>query len=73
MSAADPVVVAVGGMHCASCGLLIDEVVEELPGVATSTTDVRAGRTVVRPAVGATVDRAAVVDAIRQLGYSADA
>jgi copper chaperone len=40
-------VFAVSGMHCASCGLLIDDEVEELPDVACSTTDVRKGRTVV--------------------------
>jgi copper chaperone CopZ len=71
---ANVLVVAVGGMHCPSCGLLIDEVVEELPGVASSTTDVRAGRTVVRPVVdggGATLDPVVVLDAIRELGYSA--
>ncbi|MGW7098785.1 heavy-metal-associated domain-containing protein [Streptomyces sp. NPDC054838] len=38
---------AVTGMHCNSCGLLIDDEVEELAGVASSTTDVRRERTVV--------------------------
>jgi len=73
MTGDNGLVVAVGGMHCASCGLLVDEVVEELPGVASATTDVRAGRTVVRPTVdgGATLDPAQVVDAIRDLGYAA--
>ena len=68
-------VVAVGGMHCASCGLLIDEAVEELPGVASAATDIRAGRTIVRPAVddGAALDPALVLDTIRDLGYSAAA
>ena len=37
----------VTGMHCASCGMLIDETLEDLPGVRSSTTSVRAGRTVV--------------------------
>ncbi len=37
----------VKGMHCASCGILIDEVVEELDGVATSATSVRRNRTAV--------------------------
>jgi copper chaperone CopZ len=39
---------AVEGMHCASCGLLIDEAVEALPGVMRSATDQRAGRTMVQ-------------------------
>lgn len=34
----------VEGMHCASCGLLIDETLEGLDGVATSVTNVRSGR-----------------------------
>jgi copper chaperone len=40
-------VFTVTGMHCASCGLLIDETLEDLPGVTRSQTSVRAGRTVV--------------------------
>jgi copper chaperone len=72
VSGDDVLVVAVEGMHCASCGLLIDEVVEELPGVASATTDVRAGRTVVRLSAGGVgPDHGMVLDAIRNLGYSA--
>jgi Cu+-exporting ATPase len=37
----------VAGMHCAGCGLRIDDTLEDLPGVRRSTTSVRAGRTVV--------------------------
>lgn len=37
----------VKGMHCASCGILIDEVVEEIEGVARSATSVSRNRTVV--------------------------
>lgn len=40
-------VLAIGGMHCASCGLLIDDAVEELPGVVRSHTDTRTDRTTV--------------------------
>ena len=39
-------VFAVDGMHCASCGLLVDDFVEEVPGVASSSTHVPRGRTV---------------------------
>lgn len=59
----------VTGMHCNSCGLLIDDEVEELAGVVASATSVRAGRTVVdtdRP-----VDPAAVIAAIAAAGYTA--
>ncbi|MFF5233594.1 heavy-metal-associated domain-containing protein [Dactylosporangium sp. NPDC000521] len=37
----------VTGMHCASCGLRIDDAIEDLPGVRRSTTSARTGRTVV--------------------------
>jgi copper chaperone len=37
----------VAGMHCASCGLLIDDVVEDFDGVTTSATSMRTGRATV--------------------------
>lgn len=36
---------AVEGMHCSSCGMLIDEALEDLPGVASSSTSMRKART----------------------------
>ncbi|MFE4632574.1 heavy-metal-associated domain-containing protein [Streptomyces sp. NPDC056773] len=60
----------VTGMHCGSCGLLIDDEVEELAGVVSSATSVRAGRTVVetdRP-----VPPADVIAAIAAAGYPAE-
>ncbi|MGH8974996.1 MAG: cation transporter [Acidimicrobiia bacterium] len=66
----DPtMVIAVEGMHCPSCGLLVDEVVEEVAGVVSSATDVRTGRTVVT--VGGDVDPVTVVAAIDGAGYAA--
>ena len=61
---------SVEGMHCASCSLLIDEVLEELDGVHRSTTKLRKRRTVVE------FDRAActpdaIVAAIAGAGYTA--
>ena len=41
----DVLVLSVEGMHCASCGLLIDDAVEEVPGVARATTSFRSGLT----------------------------
>ena len=64
-------VFAVEGMHCAGCGLLIDDLVEEVPGVVSSTTHVPSGRTVVACADGADVDPAAVAAAIAEAGYQA--
>lgn len=64
-------VFAVEGMHCPSCGLLIDDVVEDLAGVSSSATDVGAGRTVVAVAEGGEVDPEAVIAAIAEAGYRA--
>ena len=64
-------VFAVEGMHCASCGLLIDDVVEELAGVISSATDVRAGRMVVTVTGGTGVDPIRIAEAIADAGYTA--
>ena len=70
---AEPATLAfeVKGMHCASCGLLIDDALEELAGVHRSETDSRRGRTVVR------VDRSVttaddIVAAIVEVGYQVE-
>ncbi|MFD9371770.1 heavy-metal-associated domain-containing protein [Streptomyces sp. NPDC060020] len=60
---------AVTGMHCNSCGLLIDDEVEELPGVTSSTTDVRKERTVVELTGPVPAER--IVEAIAEAGYTA--
>ena len=60
----------VSGMHCASCGMLIDETVEELDGVASSATDARRGRTVVRFDPAATSPEA-IAAAVAAAGYAA--
>lgn len=58
------------GMHCASCGLLIDDAVEDLPGVVRAWTDSRAERTTVElDGTGADVEQ--VITAIAAAGYSA--
>ena len=72
MGATDTLVFAVTGMHCASCGLLIDEAVEELEGVERCQTDARRGRTVVT-ANRAIATAHAIVAAIVEAGYEAEA
>jgi copper chaperone len=57
----------VTGMHCSSCGLLVDDAVEDVPGVASSTTDVRAGLTTVK----GDASPADILAAIHTTGYSA--
>ncbi len=56
------------GMHCNSCGLLIDDELEDLPCVRLAATDVRAGRSVVRLEEGADVDTAALIAAVEAAG-----
>ena len=63
-------VLQISGMHCASCGLLIDEALEDLPGADRSATTVRKGRTVVRfDDETGSVD--AMVATLVELGYTA--
>lgn len=62
--------IRVEGMHCASCGMLIDDELEDLQGVLSSQTSVRKATTTVR------VDRQRcepqdVIAAITAVGYQA--
>jgi copper chaperone CopZ len=41
------VTMRVEGMHCASCALLIDDALEDVPGVLRAETRLRQGRTTV--------------------------
>ena len=60
----------VTGMHCGSCGLLIDEALEQTPGVHRAQTSVRAGRTVV-DADSAVADPDTLLAVINAAGYIA--
>ena len=59
------------GMHCTSCGLLIDDAVEQLPGVRTASTSQRSGRTTVEIDDGKLCTPSQVVAAIAEAGYTA--
>ncbi|MGH9242941.1 MAG: cation transporter [Acidimicrobiales bacterium] len=60
----------IDGMHCARCGLLIDETVEELDGVEECVTDTRRRRT--RVAFDPNLITAeAITSAISDAGYEA--
>ncbi len=59
------------GMHCASCGLLVDDTLEDIPGIASSSTDARSGSAVIDLEPGATVDHDVVIAVITSLGYEA--
>lgn len=60
----------VSGMHCSSCSILIDEAVEELDGVTSSTTSLKKKLTTVT-LDPARCDPARVVEAIQEAGYQA--
>lgn len=59
------VLIDVAGMHCAACGLLIDDVMLDIDGVHTSVTDTKSGlcRVAAAEAVGDEQLLAAVVEA----------
>jgi copper chaperone len=61
---------AVTGMHCGSCGMLIDETLEDLPGITRSQTSVKVGRTTVQ-ADPAQVTTGEIAAAIAEAGYAA--
>ena len=67
---AENATLVVTGMHCASCGLLIDETLEELSGVISSSTDLRRETTTVQYDPGQT-SPAVIAKEISRLGYSA--
>ena len=60
----------VTGMHCSGCGLLVDDALEDVPGVTSSSTDVRSGRTTVQTAA-TEVDPETIRTAITTTGYDA--
>ncbi|MBB5161744.1 heavy-metal-associated domain-containing protein [Mycobacterium sp. AZCC_0083] len=60
----------VDGMHCGNCSLLIDDTLEDLPGVSRSYTEVKAGRSAVQLDTSLT-DTREVIDSITGLGYTA--
>lgn len=60
----------IGGMHCASCALLIDDVLEDLPGVHATKTTAKPPHTTVEVDTSLTHPDE-VVAAIDELGYQA--
>ncbi|MBL7502467.1 heavy-metal-associated domain-containing protein [Frankia sp. CNm7] len=60
----------VEGMHCASCALLIDDALEDLPGVRGTQTTLKQGRTTVDLDLSRNSPQD-VVKVIEELGYQA--
>ncbi|MET9953651.1 cation transporter [Streptomyces sp. NPDC006339] len=66
--AGSAVTLLIEGMHCTSCGLLIDDELEDVDGVRAATTDARTGRSVVRLDEGADVDSVVLIAAVEAAG-----
>ena len=60
----------VEGMHCGSCALLIDDTLEDLPGVHSTQTTMKQGRSTVELDASQS-SPADVIAAIEELGYHA--
>ncbi|MCE7004576.1 heavy-metal-associated domain-containing protein [Kibdelosporangium philippinense] len=60
----------VDGMHCGSCALLIDDALEDLPGVGTTQTTVKQGRCTVELDADLSGSQD-VIAVIEELGYRA--
>ena len=60
----------VEGMHCGSCALLIDDALEDLPGVLDTHTTVKQGRSTVELDLSRNSPED-VIQAIEELGYRA--
>jgi copper chaperone len=60
----------VEGMHCGSCSLLIDDTLEDLPGVSHAQTEFKAARSTVTLDTTRT-DPQQIIDIIADLGYNA--
>jgi copper chaperone len=60
----------VSGMHCSSCGILIDETLEELDGVSSSSTSLKRNLTTVTFDT-TRCDADQIVAAIVEAGYTA--
>lgn len=60
----------VEGMHCASCSLLIDDALEDLPGVRSTRTTLKQERTTVELDLSRNSPQD-VVRVIEELGYRA--
>ena len=63
-------ILRVEGMHCGSCALLIDDTLEDLPGVHSTQTTMKKGRSTVQLDLTRTSPED-VISAIEELGYHA--
>ena len=62
------VTVEITGMHCASCGILVDDCLEDVEGVITSQTSIKTGQCVA--VVAGSVSDDDVLAAVVEAGYT---
>ncbi len=62
------ITVEIAGMHCASCGILVDDCLEDVDGVVSSQTSVKTGQCIA--VVSASVPDADVLAAVVEAGYT---
>jgi copper chaperone CopZ len=62
------ITVEITGMHCASCGILVDDCLEDVDGVVSSQTSVKTGHCVA--VVAGSVSDDDVLAAVVEAGYS---
>lgn len=70
MATTTTLVFRVEGMHCGSCALLIDDTLEDLPGVHSTQTTMKQGRSTVELDASQNSPED-VIAAIEDLGYRA--
>lgn len=61
------ITIAVSGMHCASCGLLIDDTLLDMVGVVSAVTDTRTG--LCQVAAEDSVSDLEILNTITEVGY----
>ena len=62
------ITVEITGMHCASCGILVDDCLEDVAGVVTSETSTKTGLCVA--VIEGFVSDADVLAAVEEAGYT---
>ena len=63
----------VSGMNCHNCARHVTEAIQKVPGVRSAAVALETGRASVRWAAGSQADLSAILEAIKQAGYEANA
>ncbi len=68
---ATKVVLKIGGMHCTSCAINIDDALEEIEGVIGSNTNYAKSQTVIEY-IAEKTDKQELITVIQQVGYEVE-